>query len=94
MSPMSASLITPMAFSLIVPLTSSLIKGFFGKGVNEKQEDVFFPLLTAPLLLKGIFGKELQGMEEDMIIPILSIKIFTSARSFRQYQDSRFDSAF
>ena len=70
MSPMSVSLITLKASSLIVPLTSSLIKGFFGKGVNEKEEDVFFQLLAAPLLLKGIFGKGLRVMEEDMIIPI------------------------
>ena len=62
MTPMAASLIAPMAFSLKQLAASSFVKGTFGKGVSEKEEEGFLTVLEGHLLLKGIFGNDLQGL--------------------------------
>ena len=86
MESMDASLIAPMASSLIQPVASSLLNVINGKGSGSG----FLPLLTLLLMMRvlreGVRGAGKRYNNMDYIHKTL-IKLFSSAPSFKQYQD-------
>ena len=83
MESMDASLIAPMASSLIQPAASSLLNVINGKGSGSG----FLPLLLMMTVLReGVRGAGKRYNNMDYIHKTL-IKLFSSAPSFKQYQD-------